>query len=122
MDLPPWDIYAKQQFHHRLGYPLWVPDPAPNMDAIDLGDVGWLEEGEFQPLFYSIERPSRPQPTTDLPTDFVPFDKEHVRIRGPREKLTQPVLCSRSIRRLDVAASASATVSTGYVNSDRDMG
>ena len=114
MSQAPWDIYAQQQYCHKLGYPLWVPDPAPEMDEIHIGDVGWLEEGEFLPLFHAIDDPPRKQPRGDVPTDHTPFEKEHIHLRGPRERITQPVLCSQSIRRIDVSSEVSTNI-PGYV-------
>lgn len=113
MDRPPWDIYAKQLLHHKLGYPLWVPDPAPGAGEIEIGDVGWLDEGEFHQLFNCMKESDAPQIRGTTPVDFVPFEKEQAIIRGPREKIAQPVLCSRSIQRLDLSMGVEASIPVG---------
>ena len=111
MNNAPWDIYAAQMFHHGFGYPLWVPDPAPGAQEVDIGDVGWLRNGAFHPLFNAMKGSGDAQPRGDVPCDYVPFAKEKAIIDGPRETITQPVLCGRSIRGIE--ATASVGISAG---------
>ncbi|KAI0651061.1 hypothetical protein C8Q79DRAFT_996631 [Trametes meyenii] len=112
MSTVPWDIYAEQMLHLGYGHPLWVPDPAPTAPEVEIGDVGWINDGEFLPLF-NVFRGNESQPKGAVPRDHVPLDIKGVDILGPRDKIWQSVLCSRSIRKVDVSASAgmSAVVS-----------
>ncbi len=108
MNSPPWDIYAKQMFHHGYGYPLWVPDPAPGTPSVEIGDVGWRMEGAFHPLFNSMKQSDEPQPRGDVPLDYIPFPKAKAILDGPRMRISQSVLCGRSLHCLDAAAGVSA--------------
>ncbi len=48
------DIYAEQLISLRYGYPLWHPDPSPERAPVQLGDVGWVREGEVRALFNAL--------------------------------------------------------------------
>lgn len=108
MNSPPWDIYAKQMFHHGYGYPLWVPDPAPGTPSVEIGDVGWRMEGAFHPLFNTMKQLDEPQPRGDVPLDYVPFPKDKAIFDGPRMRISQSVLFGRSLQCLDATAGVSA--------------
>ncbi|TBU25438.1 hypothetical protein BD311DRAFT_669637 [Dichomitus squalens] len=110
-DRHPWDIYADSLFHLGFGYPVWKPDPAPGCGEVDIGDVGWLENGEFHKLFNTTKAPDDPQPR-GIPDGYRTFDVERAFIHGPREEIQQSVLCSRSIERLDASAGLTAAPSS----------
>ncbi|KAI0349454.1 hypothetical protein OH77DRAFT_1365948, partial [Trametes cingulata] len=105
----PWDIYAEQLTHLGYGYPLWVPDPAPGTSPIEIGDVGWIKDGEFVPLFNALRGENESQPMNAVPVDHVPLDIRRLSIRGPRDRISQPILCSRSVRTLEVSGASSGS-------------
>lgn len=111
---PPWDIYAKELFHHGYGYPLWTPDPAPGAPEVMIGDVGWLCKGECHTLFNTLREAGEHQPRGDVPVDYVPLEKFKATIHGPREEISQPVLFSRAIHRVTAGGGVS-TGGTAYV-------
>lgn len=110
MKTPPWNVYAQQLGHLGYGYPLWVPDPAPGLAPVELGDVGWIDEGEFHPLFNAFRGEDGTQPRGGVPSDHVPLDIRERIISGPRDKISQSVFCSRSIRRVDVSGAISGAL------------
>ena len=96
----PWDIYAAQLLPAGYGHPLWIPEP--NEREVEIGDVGWLKRGEFRPLFNSM------RPGDDLvnlekgvPIDFTMFNPRNLSVSACAE-IMQEMICSRSIRMLDV--------------------
>ncbi|KAI1785149.1 hypothetical protein LXA43DRAFT_900376 [Ganoderma leucocontextum] len=97
----PWNIYADELLHHGHGYPLWMPDPDPSVMEVEIGDVGWLHEGGFYQMFNSMKAEGEPQVRNAVPSGFEPFVALHARV-GPRDKITQPFLCGRSIKQVDV--------------------
>ena len=106
---PAWAIYAEQQLHHGYGYPLWMPDPEPNADEVEIGDVGWLHKGGFHQLFNAMKREDEPQPRNAVPVGFESLNSRDILISGPRELITQRLVWGRSVT--EVAISAGATAS-----------
>ena len=49
-----WDVYRSCLFPLGYGYPLW--HPFGEEGAVWLGDVGWVREGKFYPLFNSMRK------------------------------------------------------------------
>ena len=47
------DIYAQELFPLGFGHPLWYPQPSglTGNQTIDIGDVGYIEDGAFVRLF-----------------------------------------------------------------------
>lgn len=107
-----WDVYAKELYHHGHGYPLWVPDldPTRSQWEVEIGDVGWVRDGTFNHLLRCRGTNEDDQPHQVLPDNYVPFDPPKLVISGPREKITQPVLCSRSIKNIEVSGGVSVNV------------
>ncbi|KAI0350481.1 hypothetical protein OH77DRAFT_1069180 [Trametes cingulata] len=113
MDVPPWVTYAEQLRSLGYGLPLWVPDPSPGRGPVRIGDVGWVHEGEFLPLFNALRGPEDGQPRGAVPVDFKPLDKAELLIEGPRQKISQTMLCSRSIRLTSVSAELLGSIGNG---------
>ncbi|KAI0673302.1 hypothetical protein C8Q78DRAFT_716000 [Trametes maxima] len=109
MSSAPWDIYAEQLTPLRYGYPLWVPDPSPGKPPVQLGDVGWIREGQFLPLFNVFRDADDNQPRGAVPSGFTPLNLSDITVEGPREKISQKVVCSRSIRQNDVSGGVGAS-------------
>ncbi|KAH9851229.1 hypothetical protein C2E23DRAFT_247420 [Lenzites betulinus] len=116
MSTAPWDIYAEQLTHLGYGYPLWIPDPAPGAPPVEIGDVGWINEGEFVSLFNVFRGEKEAQPRGAVPVDHVPLLTRDCTIVGPRDKISQSVLYSRSIRKVDVSGEISATAPSSQVS------
>lgn len=47
----PYDVYAEQLLHKGLGYALWQPEQSAENGGVQIGDVGIISQGGFQPLF-----------------------------------------------------------------------
>ena len=112
--LPAWSIYAQQLFHHRYGYPLWMPEYDPRLGEVEIGDVGWINEGGFYPLFNTLKSIDEPQPRGVVPEGHESMNVSSLIISDPRQIVTQPLLCGGSIKQ--VKASATVTAS-GFVAS-----
>ena len=103
----PWDIYAEQLFPVGYGHPLWIPEPNNNRREIDIGDVGWLKDGEFRALFNSMKPEGDPaNGEKGVPLDFEVFNPRNVSI-GNCNRITQQMVCSRNIRTIEASAELS---------------
>ncbi|KAI0673287.1 WD40 repeat-like protein [Trametes maxima] len=107
-----WDIYADLLLHHGHGYPLWMPDPDNSEWEVEIGDVGWLRGGSFKHILRTRRGPGEPQPHGATPVDYVPFNPPNLVITGPRERIVQPVLYSRTIKNVQISGGASVTLPT----------
>lgn len=55
------EVYASQLEEFRQGHPLWCPSGPEGADEIDLGDIGYIWEGQFVELFkgkYARDHPA----------------------------------------------------------------
>ncbi|TBU52472.1 hypothetical protein BD310DRAFT_997709, partial [Dichomitus squalens] len=67
-------IYGEQLFWAGYGYPLWVPDGEGG--ELFIGDVGWMRQGEFRPLFNSREDTDDPiHFDKGVPQNFTVLDR-----------------------------------------------
>lgn len=96
----PWDIYADQLFPLKYGHTLWLPDSFG--EEVNIGDVGYLESGGFKALFNTIaldeQASDRPRPPS---FQHIDFHRDDV-MTCPM--ITQPFVCSRSIRKVEFQA------------------
>ncbi|KAI1795614.1 hypothetical protein LXA43DRAFT_881508 [Ganoderma leucocontextum] len=106
--LPAWSIYAQQLFHHRYGYPLWMPEYDASLGEVEIGDVGWINEGGFYPLFNTLKSADERQPRGVVPEGYEPMNLSSVIISDPRKIVTQPLLCGGSIKQVKVSAAFTA--------------
>lgn len=104
MSTTPWDIYAEQLFPIGYGHPLWIPEP--NEREVQIGDVGWLKEGEFRALFNSMKPSDDPINAKGVPADFSVFESRNTSV-AECDKIMQMEVCSRSIRKLENSVEAS---------------
>ena len=101
MSTHPWDIYAEQLLPVGYGHPLWLPEPSSR--EIELGDVGWLKEGGFHPLFNSMNASEDSiNRERGVPSAFAMFNLQNLYI-SEDENLAQPIVYSKSIRTTDVS-------------------
>ena len=75
----PWDTYQTELFRLGHGLPLWHPEP--NWDErrhrfypVEVGTVGWMEEGKVQTLFNALKSPDHLDNDRGVPTDFEMLD------------------------------------------------
>ncbi|TFK89205.1 WD40 repeat-like protein [Polyporus arcularius HHB13444] len=116
MSTTPWDIYAEQLLPVGYGHPLWIPEP--NEREVEIGDVGWLNNGEFRALFNSMKPHDDPiNLDKGVPPDFKVFNPRNLSIHNT-ERIGQKMVCSRSINAADAqghvgAGTMAAPVSAG---------
>ncbi|RDX46028.1 YVTN repeat-like/Quino protein amine dehydrogenase [Lentinus brumalis] len=91
----PWDIYAEELFPICYGHPLWIPEP--NQREVEIGDVGWIQDGEFCALFNAMKPQNDPvNVDKGVPLDFKIFSPiRPYMLTG--NKITQNRVYSRSI-------------------------
>ena len=107
---PPhaWDVYAEHLFHHGHGLPLWLPEPDTTASEVQIGDVGWMKKGGLLQLFNAMKNEDNQPVRYGVPDDFEPFNPPNLVVTGPTQRILQPLLYSRTVREVDVSASASA--------------
>ena len=107
MSSKPWDIYAKQLLDLGYGHPLWFPEPDSGYREVLVGDVGWLHDGKFNPLFNSTKSPDDEMNTLygvhRVPRDFSILDPSILRY-SRQDRIQQDLICSRSIQAISVTA------------------
>lgn len=104
-----WNVYAKELYHLGHGYPLWVPEPDLHSSReVEIADLGWIRDGRFMHLLRCKETRAELQPRQVQPENYVSFNPHNLVTSGPIEKITQPMLCSRSIK--NVVAQAGVSV------------
>ncbi|KAI9058620.1 YVTN repeat-like/Quino protein amine dehydrogenase [Trametes sanguinea] len=108
-----WDVYASSLIPLGKGYPLWMPDPERPEWEVEVGDVGYISDGSFQHLLRTTNSEAEPQPHGIVPEDYVQFRYPNTVVSGPRESITQPVLHSRAIRKLEVSSAGSVNIPMG---------
>ena len=85
-----------------------MPEPNSKGRQVLVGDVGFVKEGVFYPLFNSL--PSRYNLTdeeNDTPMGFKALIHQHL-VLEPLDKITQEMVCSRSIHAREVQADVAA--------------
>ena len=102
---PPWKIYEEELYSKGYGIPLWVPEPHNDGQEVQIGDVGYINDGQFVPMFNvcSGERYNE----WNLPDGFQKF--------SPRDQLKQSmpsiqagkIVFSAGVQILDASADIS---------------
>ena len=78
--LPDHDLYADQLYPCGYGFALRKPEPTPKRGEVEIGDVGFMQQGQFFRLFNilpGIHLPPLPDGGGELfghPPGFVPFE------------------------------------------------
>ena len=108
---PAYDIYAEQLWNLGYGHPLWSPEPCSQHGEVQLGDIGYLRDGEFCFLFNCMKEANDPvNALKGVPHNFAVF-RPPLAPRFRSNVITQNHLHSSNIRYLSVSAGAAA----GYV-------
>ncbi|EKM58726.1 uncharacterized protein PHACADRAFT_182972 [Phanerochaete carnosa HHB-10118-sp] len=66
-----WSVYADQLVGRGYGLPLWHPEPTPEHGEIEVGDVGYVSEGQFIRLFNAMRPEQDPLNALGVPKGFV---------------------------------------------------
>ena len=92
----PWDTYAEALKEQGYGYPLWYPG-CPG--EVELGDVGYIENGRFCRLFNVLEKELNKH---EVPKSFEPLDlpEEHYQTNN----VTEPMIVTGNIAKIQVDA------------------
>ena len=108
-NMTAWDVYAQQLIMLGHGYPLWKGTPSNCQPGVQIGDVGYLSEGEFIRLFNAMASADDPLNAGGVPSSYAPFVKgDKARIVRTPNFIMPNTLCSRSIRQLGMDASVQA--------------
>ncbi|KZT65362.1 hypothetical protein DAEQUDRAFT_531069 [Daedalea quercina L-15889] len=100
-----WDVYAHELLPLGYGYPLWDPSPDPKAGEIEIGDVGFMENGQFVRLFNpTLPREHPVNRTWGLPKDFRKLELPEKLIYEKDLTLASDSLCSRHVTKAEVNA------------------
>ena len=103
----PWDTYARELEHFRHGYPLWDPEPS-FAGEVHIGDVGYIEEGQFHRLFNVAFGKEHPYNAGGVPEHFQPMDIPEGLFR--HGGLTDAIIASQGVEKSDIEAAISMYV------------
>ena len=87
-------VYAEQLGSLSLGHPLWFPNPTATGE-VQIGDVGFLEDGSFHRLFNVMVEPDHEWNRLGPPPDFTPV-KIPTHLRHHMEEYMHPGIHSSS--------------------------
>lgn len=104
-----WDIYAHELFPLRYGHPVWYPDPGPDDEQVNIGDVGYLRQGRFHRLFNTMGLGEGN--VGGVPSSFKEFRPHSSTIRFLENAITQACLHSKNMS----STTISAVISTRFV-------
>jgi hypothetical protein len=72
-------VYARQLLRYGRGIALWEPSPTDHetcVTVVEIGDVGYIENGAFRLLFNAIDRARHPMPY-QLPAHLVSLTEQY---------------------------------------------
>lgn len=103
-----WDIYAEHLMHLRYGHPIWNPQPCPRFGEAHVGDVGYLSEGYFRPLFNAMWSPEENRRRRrGVPSGFQTSQPPGDMLITSPHHISQAALHSKNLHSLSVVANAS---------------
>ncbi|GJE89358.1 fungal specific transcription factor domain-containing protein [Phanerochaete sordida] len=99
-----WFTYAEQLVYRRYGFPLWHPEPN-RYGEVELGDVGFVSEGQFIRLFNAMRPAGDPLNTRGVPSGFVVLQPSEEHLFDNPTFLAKGAICTAtmSCRRLGAA-------------------
>ncbi|KAK7693524.1 hypothetical protein QCA50_003093 [Cerrena zonata] len=98
----PHDVYAKELMPKGWGYPLWQPELAAKNGGVQIGDVGIIDEGGFEPFFNVHTQCYNPE-NNALPPNFKTLQKPSPRLTRTNESLlSQGLHSSESVKTLEI--------------------
>ena len=110
------------------GFPLWHADPRPfdinhaGSREIQLGSIGYVDEGKFRHLFNSMKPKHHPFNDGRVPATFEPFNPDTT-VNPPLPTIRQPYLTSSSVELESLEGSATrwrSHFTTRYFFADSD--
>ena len=102
-----WNIYAKQLMPLGFGYPLWGPEPDPDLGEVRIGDVGYLQEGYFCVLFNTMRGADDPvNSRKGVPEGFETFNPPNSMLIRRPNVITHPRLHSKNLQSMELSAGA----------------
>ena len=104
------EVYAEQLLSKGHGLPLWIPEPS-KFGQVLIGDVGYVYDGQFYRLFNATFPKDHIVNRGGVPEGFtmLDFDSRHVH-RVERYLPAGTVVCSKSVKRMDLSAGSSMCV------------
>ena len=103
------EVYASQLEDLVYGYPLWYPDGPDDADDIEIGDVGYIDEGAFIELFsakYPADHPRNLR--KQVPPGHDPYEETKILYYNQEHCLDPGVYKSKSISSTEIKASGGA--------------
>ncbi|KAK7676643.1 hypothetical protein QCA50_020386 [Cerrena zonata] len=102
MSSRPCDIYAKELMPNGWGYALWQPELAAENGGAQIGDVGIIDQGGFEPFFNAHTPRNNPDGKT-LPPNFETLEKPNpILMRNNKSLLHQGLHSSESVKTLGI--------------------
>ena len=86
-----------------------MPEYDPRLGEVEIGDVGWINEGGFYPLFNTLKTTDEPQPRGIVPEDHEAMNLSSVIVSDARKTITQPLLCGGSVKQVKASAGFTAS-------------
>ena len=110
MTTPFFETFTKELVPLRYGLPLWIPESHDNRE-VNLGDIGWLSDGGFNVLFNCTKSAEHPlNKRFQVPPNFKELDINDTHISSTIRFITDPIVCSRSMRKIKVASEVAAAM------------
>jgi hypothetical protein len=100
------EVYAEQLLSKAHGLPLWIPEPSKFGEVL-IGDVGYVYDGAFYRLFNVTHPPDSSVNCRGVPENFEVLTYDPCLLHRVDKYLDAGVICSKSVKRVDVAASGS---------------
>lgn len=102
-------VYSQRMYTTAHGYPLWDGSPEDGTSGIELGMVGYLDDGKLWLLLNSMKPDTPEHQKHGVPPDFEEMELEDNDCRkGPHIK--DKVISTESVTEVRMEASASAGV------------
>ena len=110
MTTPCWDTFARELVPLQYGLPLWVPESHDNRE-VNLGDIAWKSDGGLHVLFNCTKSAEDPlNERFGVPQDFKALDINNTHLSSTNQFITNPTICSRSIRKFEVVSEGATTM------------
>ena len=93
-------LYAEQLIACGFGLPLWQPEPT-SFGEVQIGDVGFVEDGCFYRLFNAMRPKSDPANARGVPEGFVQLEIDESELVHTTQDFLQPgpVYSTQSLQR-----------------------
>ena len=76
--VPIWDVYSRQLFPLRFGYPLWDGHPHSAFNDLELGSVVYQEGGKLFPLFHAMRTGDDSKNEKRVPDEHAALDTSNL--------------------------------------------